>query len=237
MKREQPRLPVRYHHEEGEIILSGVEPGQRIPVHEELPQRSRKQRCHGTRIWKIFLPISVVLIVAGTVLAMFLFGCFEKINIPRGLNKSADVALPEVENLTVTAIADDYFTLSWKPPLGSFHSYVVQVVLENIDEINDTKPKEQTVGSCLPVNFMNEDQTSITCNNVSACSNVTVTVHTQNNETRPRKSPGVSVPVFLHGGAPDEFSIHRLYYDFTSVGILIDASNNTNGLPSLPLQI
>ncbi|KAL3218848.1 hypothetical protein MRX96_031376 [Rhipicephalus microplus] len=37
---------------------------------------------------------------------------------------------------------------------------------------------------------MNEDQTSITCNNVAACSNVTVTVHTQDNEERPRKSPG-----------------------------------------------
>ncbi|KAL1414199.1 hypothetical protein MTO96_007677 [Rhipicephalus appendiculatus] len=146
----------------------------------------------------------------------------------RKLNDDREVvttALLEVENLTVTAIGDDSFTVSWKRPLGSFDNYVVDVVLENIAEVKNTDSKVQSIGSCLPRTLMNEGQTSITCNNVPACSNVTVTVHTQDNEAHQRESQGISVPVFIHGGAPEEFSVYRAYYDFTSVGLFIDVSN------------
>lgn len=77
--------------------------------------------------------------------------------------------LPEVTNLRVLSVTPSSVQVAWHVPPGVFDSYRVTIVTSGT-----------TIGSCTNVTTLDPTVTEITCEGLESCTDVSVTVFTQN---------------------------------------------------------
>ncbi|KAL1474421.1 hypothetical protein MTO96_037987 [Rhipicephalus appendiculatus] len=107
------------------------------------------------------------------------------------------LVVPEVENLILTDVGPDYFTVSWTKPAVSFDYYWVEV--QYISDESDMLAPHR-LGSCANGTVVHRSQTQITCDKFKACANVSITVHAQVETASHLTFPGTSLSgVFLPG--------------------------------------
>ncbi|KAL1477913.1 hypothetical protein MTO96_035368 [Rhipicephalus appendiculatus] len=77
---------------------------------------------------------------------------------------------PEVANLQLGAVNADTFVLKWKRPQACFDYYTVEVV--------DESTYKRTAVTCNNGDVINPNRTSVTCDQIKTCANVTIRVKT-----------------------------------------------------------
>uniref|UniRef100_L7LVX0 Putative tenascin n=1 Tax=Rhipicephalus pulchellus TaxID=72859 RepID=L7LVX0_RHIPC len=102
---------------------------------------------------------------------------------------------PEVRNLQLGAVDEDIFVLNWERPKACFDYYTVEVFHESTNSSSDVTCNSGTV--------INANQTSVTCDQIKTCENVTIIVKTHTRGPPERSSEGAALRhVFLLGKAP-----------------------------------
>ncbi|KAH7939957.1 hypothetical protein HPB52_019620 [Rhipicephalus sanguineus] len=112
----------------------------------------------------------------------------------------------EVTNLKLGAVEADTFVLTWERPKACFDYYTVEVV--------DETSRGRSSVKCNKGVPINPSQTSVTCDQIESCANVTIRVRTH-----------TTGPPERYSTAPEGFCLSLAYLDFTSVDVLIDMSN------------
>ncbi|KAL1481375.1 hypothetical protein MTO96_034513 [Rhipicephalus appendiculatus] len=104
---------------------------------------------------------------------------------------------PQVANLQLGALNADTFVLKWKRPQACFDYYTVEVV--------DESTYKRTAVTCNNGDVINPNHTSVTCDQIKTCANVTIRVKTHTRGPPERSSTGAVLRhVFLQGKAPPE---------------------------------
>ncbi|KAH7934577.1 hypothetical protein HPB51_029057 [Rhipicephalus microplus] len=110
--------------------------------------------------------------------------------------------LSDVTNLRVTDVGQNHFTMSWTPPLSHFDYYLIKSYdLGNVGDMS----KPLRVGSCSYGTVIHRDQSEISCDNLKACANISITVHTKiRRGTHDATSTGTKLEgVLIPGREPD----------------------------------
>ncbi|KAL1445858.1 hypothetical protein MTO96_044765 [Rhipicephalus appendiculatus] len=111
--------------------------------------------------------------------------------------------LPEVKNLQLGEVGADTFALRWQRPNPCFDYYTIEV----IDESTNGKSNV----TCNEGAMINANQTSVTCDQIKSCANVTIRVMTHIRGPPQRSSTGATLKhVFLQGKAPPEVTHLKL---------------------------
>ncbi|KAL1486725.1 hypothetical protein MTO96_046846, partial [Rhipicephalus appendiculatus] len=99
---------------------------------------------------------------------------------------------PEVTNLQLGAVDADTFALKWKQPEACFDYYTV--------EVTDESTYERSVVTCNNGLVIKPNQTSVTCEQIKTCANVTIRVKTHTRGPPELSSTGAVLRhVFLLG--------------------------------------
>ncbi|KAL1480816.1 hypothetical protein MTO96_050722, partial [Rhipicephalus appendiculatus] len=104
---------------------------------------------------------------------------------------------PEVTNLQLGAVDADTFALKWEQPGACFDYYTV--------EVTDESTYKRSVVTCNNGLVIKPNQTSVTCEQMKTCANVTIRVKTHTRGPPELSSTGAVLRhVFLLGKAPTE---------------------------------
>ncbi|KAL1470090.1 hypothetical protein MTO96_040674 [Rhipicephalus appendiculatus] len=106
--------------------------------------------------------------------------------------------LPDVENLELLSAMDNSITVAWKRPETSFDYYWISLRHDN-EEMNASS-KEHRIGSCSNGTIIHASQSRVTCTNVDACTNVSLTVRTHITGPPERTSLGATVDGIVIAG-------------------------------------
>ncbi|KAL1444364.1 hypothetical protein MTO96_045557, partial [Rhipicephalus appendiculatus] len=85
----------------------------------------------------------------------------------------SETVSPVVRNLTVSSSEDEKFTLTWQKPEGCFEYYEVQVIDNGKGSSGD---RSHGIVSCNNGTVIDSSQTSVTCDQPDACTNVIISV-------------------------------------------------------------
>ncbi|XP_077492268.1 LOW QUALITY PROTEIN: uncharacterized protein LOC144103421 [Amblyomma americanum] len=136
--------------------------------------------------------------------------------------KAPFAAPPDVSDLRLEGVGDDYFTASWQRPRGTFDYYSVDVT-DNTQEENGIG--HHHLGSCANGTILHPDQTKVSCNKLDSCANVTFRVRTHRNGPPEQTSPGATLRnIFIPGGAPGDFDVDATAASATTVQISLHLS-------------
>nr|XP_037290745.1 uncharacterized protein LOC119186067 [Rhipicephalus microplus] len=104
---------------------------------------------------------------------------------------------PEVTNLTLGAVDEDTFVLNWQRPDACFDYYTVEVI--------DESTYNRSAVTCNNGTLIDPSWTSVICDQIKTCANVTIRVKTHTWGPPERASIGTVLKhVFLLGKAPPE---------------------------------
>ncbi|KAL1431617.1 hypothetical protein MTO96_014024 [Rhipicephalus appendiculatus] len=122
---------------------------------------------------------------------------------------------PEVTNLQLGAVDADTFALKWEQPEACFDYYTV--------EVTDESTYKRSVVTCNNGLVIKPNQTSVTCEQMKTCANVTIRVKTHTRGPPELSSTGAVLGhVFLLGKAPTEpTDLRELIIDSGSMKIAL----------------
>ncbi|KAH7939958.1 hypothetical protein HPB52_019621 [Rhipicephalus sanguineus] len=106
--------------------------------------------------------------------------------------------LPDVVNLALLSSTENSITVTWEQPKTRFDYYWITISEQNRGK-NATK-EQHYMGSCSNGTTIHPSQNRVTCTNINACTNVTLTVHTQINGPPKRVSKGATMAIIFIAG-------------------------------------
>lgn len=128
---------------------------------------------------KLCVILSVVCAVIAIFVALFSLLYDSSTSAPKAQPLDEN-QLPEVTNLRVVSVTPSSVKVAWNRPPAVFDSYRLTIVTSGT-----------TIGSCMNVTTLDPTETEITCEGLESCTNVNVTVFTQNS-TSSELSAGVA---------------------------------------------
>ncbi|XP_049512613.1 tenascin-R-like isoform X3 [Dermacentor silvarum] len=193
MENEKPPPYVQYLPADAAVTLVQAEPS----LSERAQSRTYISRCTQKRLFKFGVPVCLTAIA--TALTLFLFlGNKSSSNAEHG--KHFD--LPEVENLALLSIVGNSMTVTWERP-GSHFDYYWVSISEDSGQRKATV-KQHRMGSCGNGTIIHPSQNRVTCTNIDACTNVSLSVRTHQNGPPERTSRGAEIGgIFIAGEDPD----------------------------------
>ncbi|KAH6923723.1 hypothetical protein HPB50_005658 [Hyalomma asiaticum] len=190
METEEAPIQVRYFPKNDAVSLRGTL-SQQQPNHQQ--QRTTTQGCTPMTVLKIIVPVIVLLFLAVAIISVYFFKRIDKLSNSRQELEE----LPNVKNLTLVDIGPDHFTISWVPPLVNFDYYWLEVY--HIGS-NGNSHALYRPGSCGNGTIIHRDQTELTCYAFTACTNLTIALHTQVKGTFDLTSTGATLRgIFMPG--------------------------------------
>ncbi|XP_049274180.1 fibronectin [Rhipicephalus sanguineus] len=162
----------------------------------QLP-RTSSSRC--TKRTSLTVGVSVCLVAILICLASLLLVQGKPSSSAEPLTK---FDLPDVVNLALLSSTENSITVTWEQPKTRFDYYWITISEQNRGK-NATK-EQHYMGSCSNGTTIHPSQNRVTCTNINACTNVTLTVHTQINGPPKRVSKGATMAIiFIAGQEPD----------------------------------
>ncbi|KAH6924479.1 hypothetical protein HPB50_018942 [Hyalomma asiaticum] len=111
--------------------------------------------------------------------------------------------LPDVNNLNLVAVDNNYITVAWDQPRDSFDFYWLDVT--DGDGNKNGSSGKLRVGTCGNGTIIRPEQTQISCGPFDACSSVSITVHTYSKGPPELVSTGTTLnDIFIGGKEPSE---------------------------------
>ncbi|XP_075529743.1 tenascin-like [Dermacentor variabilis] len=193
MENEKPPPYVQYLPADATVTLVAAEPVQSA----RSENRARSSWRTRKRIFACCVPVCLAATVTALTLFLFLG------------NKSSSTAehvkrldLPDVENLALVSLVGNSIVVTWKRPEAPFDYYWVSIS-ERTGKSN-AATKQHNLGSCANGTIIHPTQTRVTCSNIDACTNVSLTVRTHENGPPERTSRGAEIGgIFIAGEDPD----------------------------------
>ncbi|XP_065295145.1 fibronectin-like [Dermacentor albipictus] len=193
MENEKPPPYVQYLPADATVTLVQAEPVQSA--------RSENRAWSSWRTHKRIFLVCVPVCLAATVTALSLLLFLGNKSSSNAENvKGFD--LPDVQNLALLSIVGNSIVVTWKRPEARFDYYWVSV-REHSGKGNATM-KQHHLGSCANGTIIHPTQNRVTCSNIDACTNVSLSVRTHENGPPERTSRGAEIGgIFIAGEDPD----------------------------------
>ncbi|XP_054918504.1 tenascin-like [Dermacentor andersoni] len=193
MENEKPPPYVQYLPADATVTLVAAEPVQSA--------RSENRARSSWRTHKRIFLFCVPACLAASMTALTLFLFLGKKSSSNAENVKA-LDLPDVENLALLSIVGNSIVVTWKRPEAHFDYYWVSI-REHSGKGNATV-KQHHLGSCANGTIIHPTQNRVTCSNIDACTNVSLSVRTHENGPPERTSRGAEIGgIFIAGEDPD----------------------------------